>query len=581
MEDIVAELERIYPKRIVSGLYKYPELNYRLRRLVNMENISSVKQYLSDIGFTYGTDSTILNLEEDIKRIFKEKFSDGKVSRAELSGAEYANIYKVAKEYGCEVSEYIKSLGYEYIKRSGRGQTSVIDYHCSIRLNKDFNVTCNEIGEYINLTRAAVNRVINAPETKSNVSWEIKQLDTESEEIYKQMILNHDFEFRDDENTYLIKNNLKGKICFIKYNESGIWCIFDENIPIEIKGLATENNMDRFGAIDYKVIEKSSTVYILKQKYIFIDDENKDLFNKGKRYHKKNKGKEYAEILGFVNTVTDKDKNTDERIINFLEEHLIDEKKVYIEASSKHQWLYTFISRCNMKIEEFIEFYGYEKAEKGYNVEEKYKKILKEYCIGESNKVLIFSTSRLYTNLYMISRNKNMSLDEYICSLGYERIRGNRSELAPLASSTKMKFELEVLENDINKILQYERDSIETRECIEEKRKRNRKLVDELKRIYGYRCQLCSDEEFMPILKDDKSFYVEVHHIKGLYKENEEENLDKLSNLIVVCANHHKLLHYHKGGYEKVCRENGKLFFYNKDEEKIEIKLNFHLGEIQ
>ena len=53
--------------------------------------------------------------------------------------------------------------------------------------------------------------------------------------------------------------------------------------------------------------------------------------------------------------------------------------------------------------------------------------------------------------------------------------------------------------------------------------------------------------------------------------------MDRLNNLIVVCSNHHKMLHYHKGGYRKIKIVNEVLAFVNDSEEVIPIITNKHL----
>ena len=78
--------------------------------------------------------------------------------------------------------------------------------------------------------------------------------------------------------------------------------------------------------------------------------------------------------------------------------------------------------------------------------------------------------------------------------------------------------------------------------------------------------------------KKDGTKYVEVHHIKNLSEEYDEEGtLDRLNNLIVVCPNHHKMLHYHNGGYRKIVKTNNGLAFTNDSSDIIPIVHNKHL----
>lgn len=68
--------------------------------------------------------------------------------------------------------------------------------------------------------------------------------------------------------------------------------------------------------------------------------------------------------------------------------------------------------------------------------------------------------------------------------------------------------------------------------------KRNRKIVQQLKKIYNNQCQIC---EFT-FKKDNGENYSETHHLIPLG----ENGFDNIKNLIVVCPNCHKKLHYAK-----------------------------------
>lgn len=75
----------------------------------------------------------------------------------------------------------------------------------------------------------------------------------------------------------------------------------------------------------------------------------------------------------------------------------------------------------------------------------------------------------------------------------------------------------------------------ETYMTISEKKKRNRKIVEELKNLYGNRCQVCG--EYIDMGKEVK--YSEVHHIHPIGKEH--NGVDNKYNMIVLCPNHHKM----------------------------------------
>lgn len=106
---------------------------------------------------------------------------------------------------------------------------------------------------------------------------------------------------------------------------------------------------------------------------------------------------------------------------------------------------------------------------------------------------------------------------------------------------------------------------------------RNRKLVQDMKKVYGCRCQLCKEDNFLDIVMENGSYYVEVHHIvpnaEGI---DEEGTLDRPNNMIVVCPNHHRYLHYNRGGGYRLTEIDNKLYLANSTD-RIEIQRDLHL----
>lgn len=75
----------------------------------------------------------------------------------------------------------------------------------------------------------------------------------------------------------------------------------------------------------------------------------------------------------------------------------------------------------------------------------------------------------------------------------------------------------------------------ETFMSVSEKKKRNRKIVEELKKLYKNKCQICG--EFIDMGKGIK--YSEVHHIHPLGRDH--NGVDNKYNMLVLCPNHHKM----------------------------------------
>lgn len=92
----------------------------------------------------------------------------------------------------------------------------------------------------------------------------------------------------------------------------------------------------------------------------------------------------------------------------------------------------------------------------------------------------------------------------------------------------------------------------------------NRSIVTQLKNLYRGSCQICG---FNPVL-DFGVNICEVHHISFF---SETQNNDA-SNIIVLCPNHHRLIHKLKPDFNPET-----LVFSSYNEEILTVKLDYHL----
>lgn len=65
---------------------------------------------------------------------------------------------------------------------------------------------------------------------------------------------------------------------------------------------------------------------------------------------------------------------------------------------------------------------------------------------------------------------------------------------------------------------------------------RDMQIVRKLKEKYNYKCQLCGYQ----FLMDNGEYYCEAHHIIPI----SEDGSQSPDNVIIVCANHHRMFHY-------------------------------------
>ena len=95
-------------------------------------------------------------------------------------------------------------------------------------------------------------------------------------------------------------------------------------------------------------------------------------------------------------------------------------------------------------------------------------------------------------------------------------------------------------------------------------RKLNRLIGENLKLLYGYRCQLCGEligEEF-------GSHIAEAHHIDYFVKSLNNDS----SNQLIVCPNHHRIIH----DTDPVFDRGRKRFIYKNGIEQA-LVINRHL----
>ena len=92
----------------------------------------------------------------------------------------------------------------------------------------------------------------------------------------------------------------------------------------------------------------------------------------------------------------------------------------------------------------------------------------------------------------------------------------------------------------------------------------NPSIIRNLKKLYKGQCQICGGKPFSDINCD----LTEVHHIDYFSKSHNNNS----TNLIVLCPNHHRLIHKLNPIYDKEL----KCFTY-PDGETETLKLNYHL----
>ena len=138
-------------------------------------------------------------------------------------------------------------------------------------------------------------------------------------------------------------------------------------------------------------------------------------------------------------------------------------------------------------------------------------------------------------------------------------------ELAELKRITKDQPE-RIFESAFNYDVHDDTAGINEKTAVVRVRKLNKKIGDSLKEHYGYRCQICG----RMIGESYGSILVEAHHIDYFVRSLNND----ITNLLVVCPNHHGIIHDKDPVFDK---ENCIYEYPNGYKEGL--KLNDHLGK--
>lgn len=339
--------------------------------------------------------------------------------------------------------------------------------------------------------------------------------------------------------------------------------------------------------------------YIQELDIVKIPTEDKNYQKVTKIANKRGQSlQEFIESYGFnykrIPTI-DLEKRKKERI-EILKPYILEDGKIYLSSFDPVYAKFTILAyKSNRTLTQYLlDEFGIEryahihdvppnltpKIEKNLYTENKetgfIEKINEYYLVDNKLKTIyIPTTSGFYLQLYKYCDSLDQEIDDVINNWGFKRLRKSELNLQDDEPINKQEYEriLSDIQTSINK------------EEIESKRnKRSRRLVALLKEMYNYQCQICGDDSIIPLIQmENGKYYVEVHHIVPIhhhdrFNDESEIILDDYKNAIVVCPQHHKVIHYHLGGFVEVKQIDNKYYFVN-GKEKILIQMNHHLEE--
>lgn len=94
-------------------------------------------------------------------------------------------------------------------------------------------------------------------------------------------------------------------------------------------------------------------------------------------------------------------------------------------------------------------------------------------------------------------------------------------------------------------------------------------IATKVKKITGYKCLVCEAFGLTPLsfLKNNGEHYIETHHVEQV--STLKKGVLSVSNLITVCANHHRQLHY---GQSEIIEQTEQYFTFKIDDKTIQIR---------
>lgn len=521
-------------------------------------------------------------LKQRLEMLFPNKVVVG-LSSKDASLYRYVKI--AAERNNQDWKEYVKSLGFTVERARNAQSQSSFDTKTVQRLLKFYSIRQTDISAWQGVSRQNISDKLNRK--VQGQSWVIDELHPEDKKIFEGMIQQNKFSTVENGVSYMIYSNYHIGPCFIIVKDKKINVMFD--VLEDWKMLLRQTKMNIFDPKDFEVAHNLEHVSILMEPHARPKNDTISNLMRQQAAKREMTIDEYCELHGYKG-YADTRRTTDDEIKEKLQKYVDEDGYVSLPSTAEDYYYFTsHASRNNLTLEELLSLFGYHHVDTRLESNAKiklefYKKELEKLTIDNTNRLYLDIDSNLYLKMFAFARRRGTTLNNIIAELGFERVyrRGESAieEYTKRALDEQLDKKAIVLE-ELEKI----QGSLEVRSTTAERVVRNKQLVSKLKELYDHKCQLCTENQPIPVIVTEEGLpYVEVHHIVPLgFRNNigniemEYENLDSYKNTIVVCPHHHRVLHYHKGGYHKLAEEEGHLYFVSQDGDRIRIEENEHL----
>ena len=292
----------------------------------------------------------------------------------------------------------------------------------------NYKINKAKLARILNCSRQNINDKLKKESQSENGTW-LKQLDPDEEskicgriQNRKDSETNVKFSFalitantNPYEKALILRNCTKVKVAF--------------ELPKAIENALKMNNLDIFTAEELQIVDNLDQIWedqgrkvYNEKKCICLEATNKSKIRSIAEIH--NMGlSDYLDLHGFI--YIDKRSISNEKILEKIQKYADKDNNIHLNSADEDYFFFTSrASRTHRNIYQFFELYGYH-YKRGHDVGdtyEKHRQIIDRRYKVDANRIYISSYDLYYGTLSSFAKKNNLSVDELINSLGFERI---------------------------------------------------------------------------------------------------------------------------------------------------------------
>ncbi len=308
---------------------------------------------------------------------------------------------------------------YEEVDSAPDGTIRDFDLVVIADLRENFEFSTSLLCEWFNITRQRVYQKLDSRK-KNRDKWIGKPLTSKDIEGIKILIYQKSLYEEVEGDKYYLFNNKKDDCVFLCVSEEEIKCFYLKDLPEALQEKIRAEKLEKYDSDEMKCSPMGEIVYILKEPYLKPFDMYKYRLLAQRRGMSLD---EYAQFVSGVPYYAGKN-ITDDQIIAFLEENLVD-GKVYISSDASNHWFRSYASRNGYSTKAFVEFYGYETTsveghDKSTYARQSHIEELKKHIVHD-NVVYLDTFSQIYRTISVYAQKRGQGINEYIEELGFRR----------------------------------------------------------------------------------------------------------------------------------------------------------------